>query len=94
MMLKGPFYKMDDETENALLKLVVACKEIDLGNAGFKYYGLKEYGDVYFRIDEEPKFWEATVNFRKGGNRYYDYYTIDENGLHYDKSEIKKLKKR
>ena len=91
-MPKGPFFEMDSETESAFARLLAVCKEIDLGNVGFKYYDTEEYGDVYFRIVEYPKFWEASVNFRKDGSRYLDFYKIDENGLHYEKTDIKKLK--
>lgn len=90
-MPKGPFFEMDSETESAFIKLLAACKEIDLGNVGFKYYDTEEYGDVNFRIVEHQEFWEATVNFRKGGSRYLDFYKIDEKGLHYEKSDVKKL---
>jgi len=94
ILAKEPFFEMDNETEFALKKLYVTCNEIELGNVGFKYYDLEEYGDVNFKIIERKKFWEAAVYFRKDGKRYLDIYRIDDKGLYYVKSETKQLKKR
>jgi len=93
-MAKEPYFQMDDETEYALKKLYVTCKEIELGNVGFKYYDTEEYGEVNFKIIERSKYWEAAVYFRKEGKRYLDLYKIDDKGLYYQKSEIKQLKKK
>ena len=80
-----PYYKVDVETKNRIIKLVTTCRELDLGNVSFSYYETPKTDAVDFYISQRKDYWEVVVSSHYESRR--DAYRVAEESLIYDYSE-------
>lgn len=91
---KEPFYKLQDEDKEYIIKLLKTCKEIDLGNVSFQYFAVPgRMYDVFFYLTQYASRWELVVKHERQDNTkvywsFTDMHTIgDDEVIEYDYSE-------
>ena len=80
-----PYYNLDTETKDRIIKLVETCKEIHLGNVSFDYYETPKTDAVDFYISQCKDYWELVVSSHYESKR--DVYQIAGESIVYDYSE-------
>ena len=80
-----PYYDLDAETKDRIIKLVETCKEIHLGNVSFDYYETPKTPAIDFYISQRKNDWELVVSSHYESKR--DVYRIAGESIIYDYSE-------
>lgn len=76
-MIYKPFYELQEQDKEYIVKMVQACEEIGLSNCNYQYYYSKtNKNEMFFYLVEFNEYWQLVV--KHACNRLGDYITCTD----------------